>query len=273
MADDLQPAGIDATPTFGVPTVVNVAQGIFATGKDFSVAFGQPALRAFAVNITDNSGTTGEVNVAWTISAQASGSVRFWSFRIYIREVGHPEWLMIYESFDPALSQNYDVYQFANGVQQEVKVVETTVTPEGSLLEGTFGEATVTPDGGSSYWLIDPVDPANNIELNHVSGDEFSDNYEKATYYLIGRGNKTDIGNRIGRTGSLKLHLHPATGYTVRQQWIDIEVLRNTKREIFIRNPFGDVTKCVIDDVSFTRVPGTGLTEVRDATLTYTEVA
>lgn len=267
MADNISPTGLSASAGFGTPTA---AHGIFPAGLDASPGFGAISLRAISVTITDNSATTGEVNVAWTVTKNA---LQFWSFRIYVRETGLNAWTLVYETQDTALSQNYDLWQFANGVEQTIKVVEVTRLSDGSLREGTFGQNTVTPDGGGDYWLIDPYDAANNITVNAVTTDTWADSYEQATYYLIGKGNKVDQGSLIGRNGTLTLSCYDSATYTVRQQWIDLENLRNTGNEIFIRSPFGDLIKCVINEISWDRTAGTGLTELRKARLSYTEVS
>jgi hypothetical protein len=60
--------------------------------------------------------------------------------------------------------------------------------------------------------------------------------------------------------------------YTARQQRLALEAMRQRKRSIFIRNPFGDIFRASTGNISVDRIAGTGRTEFTDIEIPYSEV-
>lgn len=134
-------------------------------------------------------------------------------------------------------------------------------------------ETSVTP-GSTHYWLIHPDDEAKNMQLHQVVSDSMSEEYQQESFVLLGRpGRKVDYGDRMGREGSLSAQLRDRPGYTARQQRQDLEELRAERRELFLRNPFGDVWQVSTGNLQISRVPGVGAHEYVDISIPYTEVA
>jgi len=221
--------------------------------------------------LTNNTATTGEVNIAWNDSLRDGN---WYSYRVYIRETGVPEWSLLEERFDVITNYSYDAYAFAAGVQNEVAVVEVTQVTLGEQTEGVYtNSATFTAATLSGYFLVDPDTPSNNFYLQHVSDDSWDDTYETGTFVLIGRGRKVDYGTHSGRSGSITAILYPTATRTVRSQLNELLTLRQSgSRVTFIRSPFGDFIRASITSIGHTRVAA-GSDDYMTVTISWTEVA
>jgi len=223
-----------------------------------------------AVVLIDNSATTGEINIAWNDSLE---DVNWYSYRVYIREVGVTEWTLLQERFDLLVNYDYDTFAFAVGIQNEIAVVEVTQVLIGDLVEGVFTSSQlVTPSVIAGYFMVDPENAANNFFLDHVTSDTWNDEYETGTFVLINRGRKLDYGTHVGRSGTLGVLLVPTATRTVRSQLNELLSLRQSgSRVTFIRNPFGDFIRTSITDVRHSRVAA-GSDDYMTATINWTEV-
>lgn len=125
----------------------------------------------------------------------------------------------------------------------------------------------------TNYWLIDPDNYLNSLALWNVTTESFSTEYEEAFIPLIGRGRKRDIGTRLGVTGQLTTQIRDRGAVTARTQRLALENLRNLRKTLYLRNPFGDVYQIAAGAIGIDRLAGTGLNEYSTATVPYQEVA
>ena len=210
--------------------------------------------------------TGGYVLISWTNAGIRAGH---FSYRVYRRNADTGgSWTLIYET--NAVQSNYSFQDYLAPVGNwQYSVVE--VYTSGSLVEETYVIQTVSLEL-SYYWLIHPSDNSKNIILRGVTGETFSTEREVSIKKLIGRGRKVDVGSRWGYTGEISGRLYPTTSKSARQQRLDLETAKATNVSYTLRNPFGDVFKIWFDDPKFTRVAGTGGSEVLEVSFTYYEV-
>lgn len=246
-------------------------------GSAVSVTFGGGVYKG--VNVADMTGTgslTGGT-LSVTITTQGTRSLGWWGYRLYHRPVGQTAWTLIHETTSDTTTYLHDTYAWANTVSQEITLVEVTRNATtGALTEGTYADAnTFTPaTSDPNYWLVHPTNQNLTVQLRLVTDEDFNDEHEMHVMKLIGRGRKANLGDNYGRAGSLSCQLRdiPA-GDTARTQRQALENLKREGSELFLRNPFGDLTKVVIEDLDFTRVAGLGVHEAVDVSLTYQEVS
>ncbi len=223
-----------------------------------------------ASSLNDLSGTSGYVEVSWS---GISLDPNHYGFRIYHRQVGAPSWTLLTEIIPATGTGSYDAYQYANTVQQEITVVEVTIDVDGYLSEGTYDdENTFTPSGDNAYWLVHPTNQSLTMRIPLVQSDSFSEENEHEVLQLLGRGRKVNLGERFGVTGSLSARLTDGAS-SARAQRLALQNLADSGTELFLRNPFGDLWKVWIGDVTYSLVAGTGSTEVYDIDFSYTEVS
>jgi hypothetical protein len=224
-----------------------------------------------SLTITNNSASSGEVEIAWTDAGQDGDWL---AYRLYVRESGTTRWILAHEATVDAASFSYDLYQFAANVTTDVAVVEVTQDTSLEKVEGVYNVDTFSTAGLAGYYLSDPSDASKNFYLNHVTADPSDEQWEETVINLIGRGRKVDRGTRYGVTGSLSCQLYPTSSRTTRQQWNEIVELRQAGcAAIFIRSPFGDVWKVSITGTSRDRRAGVGLGDYMDVTISFVEVA
>lgn len=212
----------------------------------------------------------GYVRVDWT---SASAPTDFYLWRVYRRPVGEV-WELIYETPDVAI-RTFDDYLALSNTEQEWSVVSVTSTDGGqTLVEEDHTPRSATPVG-LHYWLIHPVDESLSILLARVTGDSFSEEFEEEELLLIGRGRKVDRGTDWGISGTLAVSLRgsPDGSVSGRDQRRALSALRASPSPLWLRNPFGDVTKVVLfGATSYERAAGVGLREFVNASIQYKEV-
>lgn len=226
-----------------------------------------------SLTITNNSATTGEVNIAWTDAGQDAS---FYSYRLYVREDSFTEWTLAYEDFTDVASYNYDLYQFSANQTTDVAVVEVTQSVATGLTEGAYNVDTFATSGITGYYFINGNDDTKNFYLLTANAHSALDEWEEGVFTLIGRGRKVDRGTHLGESGTISATLFPTTTRTVRSQWRELSDLRETTAgsdDIFIRPPFGDVVKVAITGLSYERIPGVGVEDYMNVTINYIEVA
>jgi len=134
------------------------------------------------------------------------------------------------------------------------------------------GVQTVALTGGD-YWLLHPTNSIYNCRLAIVKSDDFSEQYEEAEMTIIGRGRKKDYGTRWGYKGQLVAEVWDRTDLTARQQRINFQALKAQKRDVYLRNPFGDLWLVTMGEASISRIAGIGTKEFVVITLPYSEVS
>lgn len=119
------------------------------------------------------------------------------------------------------------------------------------------------------YWLVldDGIEKFG-TRLKSVTSDSFKEEFETATYNVIGRGRHRDEGTRFGYTGTLTLQLR---GPNAGEARMVIQALRATQQRLYLRTPFGDYFPVALGDVSVDRLAGVA-DDMSDITLPYEEV-
>lgn len=214
----------------------------------------------------------GYVLVEWTSQGRHAD---WYGYRVYMREVGQPDWRLAYETVENKTNYTYHLWQFAARVPQEFVVVEIIRVGVGQPTELAFGPATsITPEADDTYWLIHPTDETLTCRIEHVTSDNLSDEHEFEIIELIGRGRSIDRGSNFGVTGSLDVELRPmGDGTTARVQRRSLEALATATETLWLRNPFGDIYSVALGDLRFERVAGTGTSEHLTGTIEIIGVA
>lgn len=213
----------------------------------------------------------GYVLIEWDAS---SPDADFYAWRVYRRVVGDASWTLIYETLDDAIDEYRD-YQPLSGEIQEWAVVQAALR-FGSVVESAYNSSGSYTPVSTHYWLIHPTDNTQNIKLQHVTADEFTEEYEQEQVVVIGRGRHTDFGTRIGFTGTVTASLfdmETGPAYTAREQREIIRAAKDTLDFMYLRNPFGDLWKVSLANIAFSRVAGVGMRENLTVTIPYSEVA
>ena len=133
------------------------------------------------------------------------------------------------------------------------------------------GDLTVGFPKTTSYFLADDVLGAA-YQLSNISDDSYTEEYETASYHVIGRGNHVDQGDRLGFNGTLTAKLRTSSGITARHKKQVLEDIRKLRRPLSLRTPFGDVFKVSVGDMQVSRIAGVGAEEFCDVTIPYLEV-
>lgn len=209
------------------------------------------------------------IKVLWT---NPGLDADFYSWRVYRRTLGTEDWKLIAEVFEDQSSYEYDDWTSPANSEQQFAVVQVA-NRFGALVESEFitQSAVLISD---SYWLIHQLDASLNMKLEHVTSDEFSEEFEESVYLLVGRGRHTDYGTRAGFTGQLSAEVRDVYGgKTARQQRLELELLKAQRVSMYLRNPFGDIWLVTLGDISLSRTAGVGLQEVHTVTIPYREVS
>lgn len=122
------------------------------------------------------------------------------------------------------------------------------------------------------YWLIVPDREELNVRLVAVVGDKFTDKREKNSYTIIGAGKRVVYGTKVGMEGSLNCQIRHSTGLTATQQLRVLDKLCDENISVLMRDPFGNVTKIAIGEVSVDRMAGVGNNEFANIEIPYEEV-
>lgn len=256
------------TDTYGLITVVNDA---------FTVSYVAPDATTYDVIATeDQLRDYGYVLVDWSSTAPDS---RLDSWVIYRRELPSGDWIQIAELYDIGLREYHDwtvlgnvTYQYsvAQKADRSGIILES---PVGYYVPGGVGTAVPDPRTftvvHSNYWLIFEDDEASSLMLYNVTGDSFTEEYESATYTVIGRGRHRDYGTRLGYTGTLEIHLRGPSSHANRKA---LEAIRGRQDKYYLRTPFGDMFPVALGDPSVSFLPSTGPVEMSDISVSYEEV-
>lgn len=196
-------------------------------------------------------------------------------------------WELVHEEFSVSPPAGEVRYEYLDYTAPSGYIVHYTLTQTavrfGSIIESAKPAATsigrqVSLYSGK-YWLImlDAAGrPSDAIRLEGATADSYTDAYESEEMHLIGRGRHVEMGDRLGYSGQLTLSLRSIQGSGTlddpRRQKLDLEQFRATRRECWIRSPFGDLFVASAGDMQFDRVAGSGSSEFTNVTLPYREV-
>lgn len=232
----------------------------------FTADWAEPAAPVFTVDATGYE-TVGFVAVEWTDDEMDAD---FLAWRVYRRRL-LGAWVLLHETdVDQATYEHHD-WLAGSGTTYEYAVVQVAArfdAPSESAYDPT--EATPT---SSDYWLIHPDDESINRRIPIVTGDSYSEEYEQETMHIIGRGRKTDYGDRLGFTGTLVAQIRDTATQTAREAREDLLAIKAERREFYLRNPFGDLWQVSMGDIAVSRLSGVGMNEYVDVVIPYQEVA
>lgn len=255
-------------PTHQVVVTVVDSNGL--TGSDthnFTATYAATTIPVFTIDGTQYQ-DQGLNIIDWTT---AQPDANFFSWEVLRRNVGDSTWTTLFTTQTVGTRTYRD---FLAPAQQPVEyvVVQTDISIGAVMVESVYIPQQTT-GFTTRYMLVCPSLESLNLILYQVKADSFQDELEIATLNLIGRGRRVEYGSRFGNSGSLTSSLRDVQGGpTARQQRIQIDILRNSERILFLRNPFGDVFQVTLTTVTFDRVGGVGMLEYIDASIQYMEV-
>lgn len=212
----------------------------------------------------------GYVNLDWTGTVPDAS---FYSWTVYRQDLGiDQDWVLIYTTTD----QTNKVYRDWSAVSGHTYryVVTQAADRFGALLESSISSLTPAQQVTAGYWwLINPNDETDNVKVA-VTGDQFTEEYEEATYTVIGRGRRREIGTLVGVTGQLTASLKPSYDGTVtaNDRLNSLRTLRAQATAVQLRNPFGGSLTIAVGELQWQHEPGYGATEVITATIQVDEV-
>jgi hypothetical protein len=251
--------------------LVEAQDNIGLIGSDlvlFDAAWTPPPVPSGIAISATSFDSLGYVTVGWNA---AIIDTDFHAWRVYRREEGTDEVVLAYETTNP-LTDTFDDWYVLSGVPYEYNVVQVA-NRFGALIESVVTWQSPVTGTSSHYWLLHPDDNTKNIKVFHVISDDFTEEYESETTLLIGRGRKVDFGSRWGYTGTLVCQIRGYDGLTARQIKKNIEAIKAELREVFLRNPFGDLWQVSIGDLQVSRLSGVGTNEYCTVTVPYQEVS
>lgn len=126
------------------------------------------------------------------------------------------------------------------------------------------------------YWLIEPDEVSlgpTAFKLKNVTGDTFTDEQESEVFTVIGRGRVANKGEDLGFNGSLTVKVRDNIDNISRVQNQRIKAIQNSGKQVWLRNPFGDVLRVDVSGIQYVRIAGVGKSEFTDVTIPYMEVA
>lgn len=248
-------------------TVTDTAGLQGSATRNFSTAYESPDPVSYTVDAT-NYDTLGYMYIDWS-AMQADGYFVQWN--VYRRKTGEQEWTLLAAYTDPGTTYHRDWFATA-GDGWEYAVTQSAGR-SGVVLESVVNP---TPDSngadGTHYWLLNPVDESNNLKVDNVSSDSFTDGYEEAELIVIGRGRKMNQGTRLGYDGSLVARFRDDNDETARSKRNRLQQIKSAKASYFLRNPFGDLLLVSVGNLSIERLAGVGVSEYVDVTIPYKEV-
>lgn len=204
-------------------------------------------------------------------------------YRVYRRymEVAIPEldidltattWKLIGEVTD--VLTNYTFYDYTLPLNKAVDYVVVQVADRfGDLLESDILTYLTVTSTGDRYYFVpeNPVGSIASFEASYVTGDNFSRDIEQNTLHVIGRGRQVQVGDDLGYSGTLTLHLRNPASARVDREFIEY-LSGNRAGNVYIRTPFGDVHYVSFGNVGTNRIPGVGTEDLVDISVPYTTV-
>ena len=234
--------------------------------RSFSTLYQIPATVTFTVDAS-NYETLGYVNIDWsTMSADGF----FVDWRVYRKMQSGSTWELVYVTADQSVTSYHDWTATTGDIWQYA--VTQTAGRSGVILESSIVASGAYLMVGSHYWLINPLDETQNLKVDQVVSDDYSDDYEEQELIIIGRGRKMNQGTRFGYSGELKCQLRDDETQTAREKRLKLQLIKGSKTTYYLRNPFGDVLEVSVGNLSFSRIAGVGTSEFVDVTVPYREV-
>ena len=240
----------------------------------FSTSYTPPESISYEVDIEDIE-TEGYITVNWSNSSFDDTLI---NWNVYRRELPAGAWEPI-ATVDNLATPYYRDFLFKPGVQYMYNVTQVA-DRSGIALESPVGvtmisgspeaESTIWSPYVTNYWIVVPDVPYLSLLIPNVTADSNTLEYEKEVIHLIGRGRHMDRGDRLGYDGSLTFQVRQSE--VVSEIRLQLEDLYDTDAQCYLRTPFGKVFPVALGDPSWTALPGTGLAEMGDVTIPYSEV-
>lgn len=181
-------------------------------------------------------------------------------------------WVLIGSTTDAASSYTYYDYLIPLNTDVEYVVVQVAER-SGSLLESDI-TATVTVNlQGDRYYFVPKdftIGTIASFEASGVVSDGFQLEVESETLHVKGRGRQVQIGDNLGYSGTLGIHLRNPE--TVRQDRQFFEYVAQIGTQLYIKSPFGDVVLCSISPPNTSRLAGVGPADMVDMTIQYVQI-
>lgn len=248
---------------------VSVTDNVSMTGSDtnsFSVTYTAPDTVDFNVSgaVYD---AHGYMLIDWS---QMTPDAFFVDWRVYRRLQDGASWELL-ATFTDSSTDAYRDWTATTGDTFEYAVTQSG-SRSGLILESAIVPSDPILANGSHYWLINPLNDADNLKIDHVKSDQFSDDYEEEQFIVIGRGRKVNHGTRYGYSGTLTAEFRDTADSTARQKRLKLQTIKAARTGYYLRNPFGDVLQVALGNISISRVAGVGVSEFVDVEIPYMEV-
>lgn len=221
-----------------------------------------------------------KATLTWTDAAQDTDWVGYRVYRRYqvpsMVEMDLNDTATVYELLAEVtnVSTSYTYYDYTMPLNKSVDYLVVQVADRfGSLLESDLSAPDTVVSPGNRYYFVPevPVGTIVSFEASYVTGDNFTRDIEQSTLHVLGRGRQVQVGDDLGYSGSLTLKLrNPVTARGDREF---LEFLASDDAgNLYIRSPFGDVLYVSLGPPSFSRLAGSGNSDLGDLTITYTQV-
>lgn len=181
---------------------------------------------------------------------------------------------IVYESFDSSGTISFQDF-FAPSGHLVVYLVQQVSITNGHLRSGDYSDAGFAAISSDGYHLIEVSEDrmtATVFKLHNVTGDSFTDETEEFEYQILGRGRAFQKGDRLGNKGTLDAQLRNSGGTTARKKRLRLIEVQSHDRDLWLRNPFGDIFRVNVSSMSVARIAGVGTSEFCDVQIPYAEV-
>lgn len=255
--------------SYQVQVTVTDSVGLSKTAtQNFSVVLVVPATPVATVDINGYD-SLGYALVSWT---NAQEDAAFVAYRVYRKLHSDTVWTLLYETHVVGAAYTYHDWMAASGYSYDWAVVQVA-NRYGVEVESVYSPLGPYTPVSSDYWLIHPDDETLNTRIAIVKSDDFHLETEKNDMKLIDRGFKSDYGTTWGHRGTLAAEVWDRTDMTARAFRLRMEQLQEEQRELWMRNPFGDIWLITMADAEIGRVQGVGNREFHTMSLPYVEVS
>lgn len=224
----------------------------------------------------------GYVELTWTDAARDPG---FTSWDIYRRDdlidihtgivIKEGKWNLIHQDYEIGNAYSFRDYFAPSNYKVNYRIVQA-VNFNGSDIVSAPSDSVAAYPSSDGYWLIEPSVGNNFAEvfkLANVTADSFTDEQEEEEIIIIGRGRVFNKGQRLGEKGSLEAQIRDTGGTSARQKRQRLVEMQQETRQLWMRNPFGDIFKVNVSAMSISRIAGAGRSEYCDVSIPYARVS
>jgi hypothetical protein len=257
---------------------VEVMDNVGMTDSDlveFTTDWIEPALGDITVTY-DNFKT----QISWTDANQDADFVEWRVYRRYMKvatsdldlDSTASNWVLVGSTTEVAANYSFSDYLVPLNTPVDYVVVQVAER-FGSLLESNITSWETVNVGGDRYYFVPKdfsIGTIASFEAAGVTSDGFQMEIERETLHVKGRGRQVQVGDNLGYSGTLGIHLRNPD--TVRQDRQFFEYVAQLGTQLYIKSPFGDVVLCSIDTPQVSRIGGVGPTDMVDMTIQYVQI-